>query len=222
MHSTIQRSIGLLSAALLATGALSGCSLLGGDDGDKDSKDAKASSSASSTAAETGSASPSSTESPSDASSDASSGETPADDLGDPAATRTGSADGQKVSLQVWPVKRSGSTAVLNFAMTVDPAAKQAVSLFELFGDANSDTGNNNSGASVDGVKLVDTENSKLYLVASDGAGNCVCTNTFSGASAQAGEVVNMSATFAAPPEDVTTVSVTVPTFGTFTDVPVS
>jgi hypothetical protein len=220
MHSTIQRSTGLLSAALLAIGALSGCSLLGGDDGDqagKDSKDAKASSSAGTSAAETGSASPSSTESPSESSS----GSSPADDLGDPAATRTGSADGQKVSLQVWPVQRSGSTAVLNFAMTVDPAAKQAVSLFELFGDANSDTGNNNSGASVDGVKLVDTENSKLYLVASDGAGNCVCTNTFSGASAQAGEVVTMSATFAAPPEDVTSVSVTVPTFGTFTDVPV-
>ena len=89
---------------------------------------------------------------------------------------------------------------VASLAMTVDPNAAEDLRLYDLFGDNESDTGNADSPASVDGVKLVDTRNSKLYLVASDGAGSCVCTNSFSGNSAKPGDVVNMSATYAAAP----------------------
>ena len=72
-----------------------------------------------------------------------------------------------------------------------------------------------------DGLRLVDGKNAKLYLVASDGNGTCVCTGDLNGVFLEDDVPQLFSATFAAPPGDLTTVDVRVPTFGTVKGVPV-
>lgn len=144
-----------------------------------------------------------------------------ADSLGEPVATRKGSLDGQEVSLDVYPLTRSGSLVVLNFSLSVDKSAPDNVSLYNSFGDSNDDAGHFDSAESVDGVKLLDGQNNKVYLVASDGQGNCLCTNDFFARSAEPGDTIVMTASYAAPPEDVTTVDVAFPNFGTVTGVPI-
>lgn len=74
---------------------------------------------------------------------------------------------------------------------------------------------------SVDGITLVDGENAKRYLVARDERGWCVCSSSLSRVFLEPGGSVVLSATFAAPPEDVETLDVEVPLFGTFAAVPV-
>jgi hypothetical protein len=81
-------------------------------------------------------------------------------------------------------------------------------------------------GYDVSGVSLVDPVHSKRHLVArnaSDGQeqGPCVCSTTES-SSLQAGGAVSFSATFTAPPPDVTKVNVDLVALGTFNDVPIS
>ena len=49
--------------------------------------------------------------------------------------------------------------------------------------------------------------------------GRCVCSNDLSAAFVQEDAPVNLQATLAAPPDDVTTVDVVVPNVKTFTDV---
>lgn len=74
---------------------------------------------------------------------------------------------------------------------------------------------------SVDGITLVDGENAKRYLVARDERGWCVCSASLHGLFLEPGGSVVLSATFAAPPEDVEAMDVEVPLFGTFAAVPV-
>jgi hypothetical protein len=72
----------------------------------------------------------------------------------------------------------------------------------------------------VNGVRLVDGKNKKLYLVATHGAEKCICSgplNTHIGT----GDTILVSAAYAAPPAEVATVDVVTPTFGTVTGVPV-
>jgi hypothetical protein len=68
---------------------------------------------------------------------------------------------------------------------------------------------------------LVDAKNSKLYLVASDGEGNCLCSRNLSRVFLDKNLSVLMYAIFAAPPVDITTVDMRIPTFGTVRNVPV-
>lgn len=72
------------------------------------------------------------------------------------------------------------------------------------------------------GVVLTDLAAKKRYLVAADSAGACVCTTNLSGTFPEAGDTVELTATYAAPPTSTTTVDVSVPTLGTFRDVPIS
>ena len=74
----------------------------------------------------------------------------------------------------------------------------------------------------MDGIQLVDGKHSKLYLVASDGDGTCLCSRGLSAVFLDSGEPLLLSATYAAPPADVTAVDVRVPNFGIITNVPVS
>lgn len=62
----------------------------------------------------------------------------------------------------------------------------------------------------------------KRYFVAADSAGACVCTTDLSGTFPDAGDTVELTATYAAPPTSTTTVDVSVPGLGTLSDVPVS
>ncbi|GAA3442439.1 hypothetical protein Pve01_72690 [Planomonospora venezuelensis] len=71
----------------------------------------------------------------------------------------------------------------------------------------------------VDGVFLVDTRNAKKHLVALDSEGACVCSRIGS-LFLKEGESAAFSATFAAPPADVTSMDVHIPNVGTLADVP--
>ncbi|WP_157547791.1 hypothetical protein [Nonomuraea candida] len=73
----------------------------------------------------------------------------------------------------------------------------------------------------VDGVFLVDVKNAKKHLVALDSEGKCVCSRIESLFLKQDDTAV-FSATFAAPPADVTSVDVHIPNVGTLADVPIS
>lgn len=204
------RALARTAAALVAAGTvLTACS--GGSGAASDAGPAASSATPSATAMATDSAEaePASDSSPSAA------------DLGTPVAERDGSANGNAMRLGLYPVVRDGDTAVLNFTVTADQANEGSLSLYGLFSDDNGDAGDRSSDSSVDGVKLIDGKNGKAYLVASDGAGHCLCTIGLLGNGVDPGERRVLSATFAAPPEGVDSVSVFVPPFGTVPGVPV-
>lgn len=72
---------------------------------------------------------------------------------------------------------------------------------------------------SADGVYVV-TEEKKRYLVGRDENGVCACSGNLSNMFVNSGGSMTLSAIFAAPPEQISTVDVFIPTVGTFTDVP--
>ncbi|MBG0816166.1 hypothetical protein [Planomonospora sp. ID82291] len=74
--------------------------------------------------------------------------------------------------------------------------------------------------ADVDGVFLIDVKNAKKHLVAQDSAGGCVCSRITGSLFLKKGDGAVFSATFAAPPADVTSMDVHIPNVGTLADVP--
>lgn len=70
------------------------------------------------------------------------------------------------------------------------------------------------------GIYLIDPVNKKKYMVLRDAENSCVCTRDFP--SIAAGQRLNVWARFPAPPEDVTKVSVVIPTFLPMDDVPIA
>jgi hypothetical protein len=143
-------------------------------------------------------------------------------ELGDPVATRKAGVHGYQLRVDVFAVERRGTLADLNFAVSLLEAedADDDFQVAQTFSDGNYDSADA-SGFAVDGVRLLDGTNGKVHLAASDGQGSCLCTRDLSGTFIDPGDTIVMSATYAAPPEDVDTVSVQIPKFGTFTDVPV-
>jgi hypothetical protein len=203
--------------AVTTTLLLSGCSGLPGSAGDQPQQPASsASSSAVSTPA------PTATD-PATAGAGATESGVPNEspnDLGDPAGKRNATADDQKATLVVYPVRRSDTLATLHFTVTVDPAADDGIFVLDLFGDGDPTTGDSQSATSVDGVRLVDSVRRKLYLAASDGKGNCLCTRGLQG-DLEPGHTYTFYATYAAPPAEVTAVDISFPQFGTVSRVPV-
>ena len=82
------------------------------------------------------------------------------------------------MTLNVFPIRRSGTLSVLDFTLGLPPAEpgqeSETVLLSTTFDDGNSSTGDR-TPYSVDGVKLVDSRNRKAYLVASETRGRCLC-----------------------------------------------
>ena len=140
--------------------------------------------------------------------------------LGDPVTSRTASADGRTLTLEVYPVLRAGAVSHLNLAISAPGSGTDTVSLRALLSDGNAST-SDRAPFTADGLQLVDGRNGKLYLVASNGQGQCLCSRELSIVRAGESSPVLISATFAAPPPDVTTVDVRIPSFGTVTGVPV-
>lgn len=68
-------------------------------------------------------------------------------------------------------------------------------------------------------VELVDAANGRVHRVARDASDVCVCSDPDPSLVLRPGDTVELSATFAAPPEDVGTMDVRVPLAGTFTGV---
>ena len=135
-----------------------------------------------------------------------------------PVVERAGSVEGQRTTLAVYPIARSGSLVDVRMTLTVDPAGS-AVFLGQSFGD--SPARRIQKSDDVAGVKLVDGRNRKVHLVARGADRACVCSNV-RGVRAEPGVPVELAATFGAPPADVTSLDVLVPNFGTLRDVPVA
>jgi hypothetical protein len=141
-------------------------------------------------------------------------------DLGAPAATRDGTADHQKATVAVYPIRRSDTLAVMHFTVTVDPSAKDGIFVYDLFTDGDSTTGEGGTSISVDGVRLVDSVRRKAYLAASDSEGQCMCSRHLTG-DLEPGITYTFYATYAAPPAEVSALDVSFPLFGTVSRVPV-
>lgn len=78
------------------------------------------------------------------------------------------------------------------------------------------------NASSTDGVTVIDTANGMMHRAAYDTAGNCACNVGLSGQFIGPGEAMVLTTAFAAPPEDVDTVTVQIPGAGSFDDVPLS
>ena len=133
-----------------------------------------------------------------------------------PFAVRPGAIDKLRVKASVFPVRRAGQTATVNVLIASDNP-QEAFMLNGELSDGNPEVGSRSDRA-VDGLRLVDTTNKKAYLPATTGDGICACT--------PADKVLDetnavwVSVVFAAPPAELTTISVQIPQFGTITDVP--
>lgn len=119
-------------------------------------------------------------------------------------------------TFHLYELRRNGDYVTLDFG------AKNETDELSTFGD---DLGR--GGASnVSGVYLVDGKNKKKHLPATyrdpahpTSGMHCLCTRTRGVAG---GQTFFLNATFAAPPDDVTSVDVTIPHVGTFKNVAIS
>jgi hypothetical protein len=134
-------------------------------------------------------------------------------------ASRSAGFDDTTIRFDLLSLRRTGNLSVLRFTATnttpgtVEDTDKEWLVL--------SDLGSGSGEYSVNGVYLVDPAHSKKYPTATDSADDCVCSST-QGVDIVPTQTSEFSATFAAPPADVTTVDVYVPGAGTVENVPVS
>lgn len=74
---------------------------------------------------------------------------------------------------------------------------------------------------STDGVYVLDNAEGTRHLAAYDSEDRCVCSASLSSSGVNEGGVIVLSTSFSSPPESTTTVDVSIPTVGVFTDVTV-
>lgn len=131
-------------------------------------------------------------------------------------ATRTSAIRDAAIELKLYPLRRDGATSQLNFTLE----GGDRTQLAQTFSDGNNQAIDQTAFAA-DGIQLIDGKHAKAYLVASDGNGQCLCSRGLENVFVFAGAQTIISATFAAPPADVTQVDVRIPVFGTVSRVPV-
>lgn len=136
--------------------------------------------------------------------------------LGPVVATKTLVDAGTELTLRLYPIRRADRLAHLRLTLTAD----ERYQISALLSDRNRDSGEA-SGDAADGITLVDPKRSKVYLVASDGQGQCLCSRGLFTTFLTGGEPELITATFAAPPAGVDALEVHVPRFGVFRAVPV-
>lgn len=119
-------------------------------------------------------------------------------------------------------VVRDGLMTVV-FTLRVESVASTVFSVNSMFDDGRSVDGTgviDPSAYSTDGVYVLDPAEATRHLTAYDSEDRCVCADGLSsGGGLQEGGTVVLSSTMAAPPESTTTVDVSIPTVGVFTDV---
>ncbi|MBB6170769.1 hypothetical protein HNR23_000829 [Nocardiopsis mwathae] len=120
---------------------------------------------------------------------------------------------GTDLHFAVHELSRGAKTVELTFSIT--NTGDEESDLVHSFLGAG---GKNNAS----GVKLIDPDNGKLHLAASDAEGNCVCSSYMGTMRFDAGDSVLFSVTYGAPPEDVETMNVSIPNVGTLSNVPLS
>ncbi|MFF0307618.1 hypothetical protein ACFYSC_09325 [Streptosporangium sp. NPDC004379] len=131
-------------------------------------------------------------------------------------ATRDAKIEGTELTADITGLRRQGRMVTLSW--TITNTGDTDWSMYTRLGDEST-----HLGLTVAGVSLVDPVNAKRYRVARTGEGTgtkCVCSAYEN--SIDAGEVVTMYATYAAPPPDVQKINVEMPVLGVFTDVPIS
>ncbi|MDQ2728447.1 MAG: hypothetical protein M3Y91_11425 [Actinomycetota bacterium] len=133
----------------------------------------------------------------------------------------TSNTDGDQIQAAITQLKRQSGVMVLSFTVTVVTMAQghdnwQVAEFFSSIGAPH------DLGDSVYGVYLLDSSNQKKYLVATDAQGNCACSTNLNDTFIKDGQSTALTATFAAPPPNVTSVDVNVPHFGPFLGVPIS
>lgn len=145
----------------------------------------------------------------------------PAEELPDldPIATRDSSSGGKELEAELYPVERSGKTATVNFLVT--NKGDDEFDVKNSFSDGDTSIGDSSSWTT-DGVKIIDSNEAKAYLAATDGDGTCLCSRDLTNASIDPDQSMLFSVTFAAPPEDTEEVDVSIPKFGTFNGVAVT
>lgn len=156
------------------------------------------------------------------------------DDL-DIIASRESSVDGHEVELELNTVRASGKTMTVMFTVRNKSDDKWQIAGAFDSGDLtlplNEQSGEADAGdelsidgpnrRTTDGVTVTDNVNGLVYRAAFDSSGHCLCSTGLSGTFVSPDHAVILSTRFAAPPEDVAAVSVEIPNFGTFDDVPV-
>ncbi|WP_378784632.1 hypothetical protein ACFMQL_04185 [Nonomuraea fastidiosa] len=132
-------------------------------------------------------------------------------------ASREGSFEHTKFRVDIVQLLRRDRFVNLTFTVTVldDGGDVTGWSVHSAFSASPS------AQPKVDGVFLVDVKNAKKHLVAVDSEGKCVCSR-IQALFLKKDDTAVLSATFAAPPPDVTTVDVHIPNVGTLSDVPIS
>lgn len=220
----LRRLMAAASAAALATGALAACSLVGGSESSDSAASQKphapqsapqeVASVLENTQASAGSTAPVSVSS-----------ELPV------IAERDGVGDDVSLKIALNSVTVSGGTTTVLFSVTntegeagddwqVADHLSDGVSGVPLNADgAVSDK--SGDGSNTDGVTVLDTTNQQVYRAAYDTGGNCLCSST-SSQFIEPGYTVVFQTTFAALPEDVGSVTVSIPMAGAFENVPVT
>lgn len=127
------------------------------------------------------------------------------------------------MSLDIVSLARSGAVANLTVRLTNNDQAggsnRLGVQVAQLFGTYRGPVQLIDSMA---GIALIDAADNKKYPVAKDTSGACVCDANLASTFVAAGQSVMLSASFAAPPPNVSRVDVLVPHFGTSHQVPIS
>jgi hypothetical protein len=136
---------------------------------------------------------------------------------GEALASRDVQSEGYSLTIDITELKRQGQSATLSFRITNTGGGDSYWGMYETLGTQPNDY-------TVSGVVLVDPVNAQRYLVARSGGedGPCACSQATDDILLYVGDSAEFFATYAAPPPEVTTVNVELPTFGAFTDVPVS
>lgn len=136
-------------------------------------------------------------------------------------AGRSGQINSNDVRLEITHLERTGSTISVSLRLTSESVFAPPIG--KTLDDGETQPIRNSSslenGDSVDGVYLLDRTHGQKYLVARDPDGRCIC-DVGVGEIQVGNQPITLSATYGAPPPDVTAVDVVVPHFGTFANVP--
>jgi hypothetical protein len=114
------------------------------------------------------------------------------------------------LTLTVQELKRSSSALTLKIVLQ----SKDGFAFHYDFGEGGNEFG------SIGGIHLIDAANKKKYFVVRDADGSCVCSRNI--ANIAAGSQSVLWAKFPAPPDDVQKITVEIPHFPPFEDVPIT
>ena len=146
-------------------------------------------------------------------------------------ATRQTSDNDIPLSVTLNSVSVTGGITTVIFSVANDTpgSSSNTWSVMTHFSDGSNDVPLNDDGATTsggtefntDGVTVLDTSSKKIYRSAYDTAGGCLCSST-DGVAIARGATTVLQTSFAAVPDDVDTVTVTIPMAGAFENVPVT